>query len=446
MAATKPDRYQLFISHKVPEDTALAKTIKDKLTILSNGQLDIHVSELIPGGEDWYKWIEERIYQSSILVFLFTRDKPVWEWCIYEAGMFRGGKRTRTKKHLICIKNFEISKPPSPLGYLQAYNSDPQGIDAFLKDLLFRGHFTDKKKLNPQLLDDLESEFKSAVSDISERFVPPKISVEYVPLRMCIGPLSLAEDGSTRVLDGTPVSANKRTMGFLGFEENACIKWENLKDLFQTNQPSWTDDIQKAVDMVRTQKKPNQLLCKIFVPEKGWYHPVLSRIEKIQNDPVNLYVIFIKAENKDKRKSRGSFVEKEPENHRIILRLLEMARIFRWDILENSLQNLQGTLSDENTTRAVARELKSVLLSLEKQGESENVRNPVFVKSYFDSDQQNILEDSYNRYWETKERLDDAVDKEDKDQMVSILKDWRELNKQFMLMIIKRYEELIAML
>jgi|MudIll2142460700_1097286.scaffolds.fasta_scaffold59524_2 hypothetical protein len=62
----------IFISHR-HTDSAAATEMKNILERLSeNGRLQIFISEHIEGGQNWFRWIQERLAESNLLILLYT--------------------------------------------------------------------------------------------------------------------------------------------------------------------------------------------------------------------------------------------------------------------------------------------------------------------------------------------------------------------------------------
>ena len=105
------DTLNIFISHKHEYETA-AKTIKGILSKLGGRSVKCFLSEEITPGDDWYKWIGDRLAESNVLLLLFTEPSASWDWCLYEAGLFQsiGGNDFR---RVICLHSPQ-SDPPRP--------------------------------------------------------------------------------------------------------------------------------------------------------------------------------------------------------------------------------------------------------------------------------------------------------------------------------------------
>ena len=99
----------IFISHRL-EDKDVATKIKAKLeTDFRDNMAEVHVCEETQGEKSWRDWIERKVNESRIMIFLYTVEhEEAWRWCMYEIGLFNGLKIVDCNRKVICLKNPHI--------------------------------------------------------------------------------------------------------------------------------------------------------------------------------------------------------------------------------------------------------------------------------------------------------------------------------------------------
>src|SRR5262245_52343471 len=85
----------VFISHTHP-DAKLADALRDAIQILFGDQVKVEYStnkELTGGprpGEDWPRWIAERVKEARVALVLLTTASVQKPWVLWEAGAVAG--------------------------------------------------------------------------------------------------------------------------------------------------------------------------------------------------------------------------------------------------------------------------------------------------------------------------------------------------------------------
>jgi tetratricopeptide (TPR) repeat protein len=151
---------EVFISH-THADQELAHALSDAIQEVFGDLLTTSYStkkELDGGikpGEDWFRWIVERVRESNVAVILLTPSSAHKPWVLWEAGAVYGagiasaGENARKVRPLV----FKLSgsQVPSPFAGIQGVNGDERsGIEKFLNDLIadFSQNMSSKQVLN----------------------------------------------------------------------------------------------------------------------------------------------------------------------------------------------------------------------------------------------------------------------------------------------------------
>ena len=163
----------IFLSHKA-EDYDVAKVIRDNLEGLSAGKIQFHLSEELPKGDDWYEWIETNLGKANWFMLLFTDPSNEWDWCLYEAGLFRGIGNKDGVTRLICLHD-KCVKVPEQLTKFQNVCAEKEDMLFFLKKL-FVEPVDGLEPIHPKLIDNpiLIDTAEKICKEIRGKLPPPE--------------------------------------------------------------------------------------------------------------------------------------------------------------------------------------------------------------------------------------------------------------------------------
>jgi len=133
---------RIFISHK-NRDRELGKDIKDHLLErVKPGKgrpaLDVFLSsdaESIVRGKPWLNSIHDALQSADCLILLYTDQRQVWDWCLYEAGYFARRFKSLEDARDLFVFHPKGIVPPAPLQPWQTVPSEPIVIDGVLKQI-----------------------------------------------------------------------------------------------------------------------------------------------------------------------------------------------------------------------------------------------------------------------------------------------------------------------
>lgn len=281
--------YNIFISHRL-EDSNIASAVSGVLRLLGNNKLEPFVCAYTPGGRDWRDWIEKKIIDSDIMLFLYTVKNSDWSWCLYEIGLFKRPGVPDTPP-IICIRNPSIKDLPSPIEKYQAYDATEDGIKKFLEDLLFNGKLTNKDRINEKVFAD--ENYDLAIKDFLKAFKPSIIEKKFYAKRALF---DLSEKEDNDIL----ISGDAYTMGEILDTSDLHTDWKNLYDNFkEEGQSDWLVQIKESIENIKNDKRPTYVMKPFGTKENKKFIPVLTRVEKMPSEdnlttiPLRIYVIFI---------------------------------------------------------------------------------------------------------------------------------------------------------
>lgn len=433
--------FSIFISHKSERDAELATLLKDKLRGLSDKKIKVFLSQEIPGGELWQDWVERNVVKCDMLLLLHTSEHEDNRWLLYEAGVYRGSRHAN--RYLVCLKNPHLEAPPPQLTNLEAIEATEQGIKGFLMDLLYRSTYTPGWQINPALLDEDGGDFEDAVKQIDEVFFKVQISVDYFRNRLEIGPIGEISDDDSVSMDKVPVTANDVTRQLLGLADGE-LDWGDVCKQRNAKGDLWPMEVNEAVDLIQRRLFFSQVLTPINSTNGRICYPVISRVERIKQMPKNVTVIFVEREPAE---PDGNFAENltcAPQIYLTIVSLLNLARRFRWNILNRYIDLLDGFRGAEVNIEEVSAEIWTAIERLES--DAGHYVMPGHVLPIFPETYRETIETLFSDYGAAREFLKQSVEKQDRLEIVAALRSLEPLNKRFLLGGVKLYYSLIQKL
>jgi tetratricopeptide (TPR) repeat protein len=103
----------------------------------------------IKPGEEWFRWIVERVRSANIAVILLTPTSTQKPWVLWEAGAVYGAgiasADANSRKVRPLVFKLSGSQVPSPFAGIQGVHGDERsGVERFLRDLIY--DFTQKMR------------------------------------------------------------------------------------------------------------------------------------------------------------------------------------------------------------------------------------------------------------------------------------------------------------
>jgi tetratricopeptide (TPR) repeat protein len=139
---------EIFISHTHP-DAEIAHALSDAIKGVFGDLITTSYStkeELDGGikpGEDWFRWIVDRVRAANIAVILLTPESIQKPWLLWEAGAVYGAgiasedADANARKVRPLLFKLDVSQIPSPFSSIQGvYGDRHSGIERFLNDLI----------------------------------------------------------------------------------------------------------------------------------------------------------------------------------------------------------------------------------------------------------------------------------------------------------------------
>ncbi|MBP7069846.1 MAG: TIR domain-containing protein [Methanothrix sp.] len=137
---------EIFISHTHP-DAEIAQALSDAIEgvfgdlLITSYSTKMESDGGIKPGEDWFRWIVQKVRTANIAVILLTPTSVQKPWILWEAGAVYGAgiasEQSNARKVRPLIYNLSNNQVPSPFANIQGVHGDQfSGIERFLIDLI----------------------------------------------------------------------------------------------------------------------------------------------------------------------------------------------------------------------------------------------------------------------------------------------------------------------
>ena len=207
-------------------------------------------------------------------------------WCNYELGRFYDNTR-----HIVCIKNTDIPKPPPAFEPYQAYDANEDGFAKFIKELFASGTFTNGKLLNADVGTpgtDLYMRANDVKTQLAKAFAEARVLEHFYEMRLVI---SICYDSAGKFdAEQSIVRGNPEGLNLLGLYDLAKVRWSEVRQsLGQTAE--WPAELEKSIPSLAIGSLPPAL--PPFRASTGIYIPVVTRAESVDGILRQLAVIFV---------------------------------------------------------------------------------------------------------------------------------------------------------
>lgn len=437
----EPDNnVSVFISYK-HEYGAGARELRDKLHYLGAGRLRFFLSEDIPAGESWREWIDQRLGEANLLLFLFMNPSRSWDWCLYEMGLFAGIGQGR-----IIVLHHPGGEAPDPLRDLQAVPATREKVKQFLRDLYGGDAFgISQPPINEPLANDekqLNREADSICGLFSDHSTEAQILLNEISVH--VGPTE--GQAGTGIPDDSVLEADAETLRLVGLMKDPGKKWtwgevygnihdNRWMDLLATGISSWSRG--KAVAPVDTS----------FSLRDGKIFSAFLHRRVAENDGTHRYHILLVEQ------ATKAVVSKAPEQLATLLSTLTLGSRFQWELCNRFLIELRDWHSDEDRSHgcdAILRTMDNIHEEAmyrerwEFPNEERRRERDRLVWAFDSIEDQRVVAGNLNKQNDFKEALRIALRERKMEEIEVLLRNLQGLNMLLVDKICARYGALLA--
>ncbi len=425
-AQTQTDtaKITVFLSHKL-EDEATALAVRDILLRYAGDRLEVHCSEDMAKGENWYDWICSRLRQCDVLLLLFTDVTKSWDWCLYEAGLFQQWGEEH-KRRVICLHNDGV-KPPSPLGMFQSVPGSIQRVAEFLTQFYTTTSLVQRgAALNPRLGQQPE-EIRRAATEIAQLVSRKPVETHYFSDYLFLH----VKDVDALRTDGIPLDSEVvASKSCLALFNKGDLKWQwsdILDELESSEDRRWIDELTANMVAASDMQLINPIRATLKPPrDDRYFHLVLYRVDTI-GDGSQWFKMLLTA-------ARPPLGDLAPPALSLTMDALSIAARIRYEIVDNYTKLLRAMSASADVTELVPQLLRD-LSSLEMEAVNRRISVAELLDALRDVEparRLNALRDEWDAFRPQLEQACLAAGGVTRDTLIEQLVELGRLNRAFM--------------
>lgn len=280
----------IFISHSTKYADMANSLKRSLLSVRSSRPLSVKLSEDMPAGREWRKWIDDNVRAADVFVLLYPHTSMDMGWCNYELGRFY-----QRDDNVVCIRNTNIPKPPPVFEPYQSIEGDLDGLTKFMKDLFVTGALTKGDVLNADVAK-ISSEDGARVADIArelaEKFAAARVDEQLYERRLVMS-VKYASPGKLDP-ENSIIEGNDDGMNLLGFDYVPGMRWSDVRNVLVTS-AEWPLELEQAIAAMAFGQLPPPL--SPFRSPSGIFIPVIVRAEIRDRELRRVCVIFVPADS-----------------------------------------------------------------------------------------------------------------------------------------------------
>jgi len=424
------NKFNIFISHK-HEDKRTAVGVKCAIERYGAGRVEIFLSEDIPSGTNWFKWIKERLSESELLILIFTDATITWDWPLYEAGLFTKLDDLENQS-VVCLHSKNL-KPPRPLRHLQAVPAQVPQITHFLKELFIGAKLKGMSApLNPAMADQPE-ELERAAHEIVDLISRRRISTDFFTKYLFVN-IQVLKD--SRIPDDSKVTADGSTFEMFGLKKGDWVWGDIEAQAKKVEDQRWLAELINAISNAINGKlfTPIQSTLKSFLDSKR-YRPIIYRVDTLADNSHLVKILF----NEDV----SWHISEIPKALGLLSTALIMSIRFRYEVLRKYEGNIIHSRNPHEKTN-LQRELIQAIKNIEMESISRGLLDENGLINIFDEKNERLrIKQMYDSWYIVRKALFSRKKKND-DLIRKQMDKLHELNIEFIKLGMKRFCEIIT--
>ena len=430
--AISENKIKVFLSYKMCEQET-ADVVVSVLRGLSAGKISIKYAKDFDPGIEFHREIRRAIKDAHWFILLLPSPSEDWDWCLYETGLFRAKIVSEKVNRLIVLHHPEISLPEQAREFL-AVKADEKSIESFLRKILVKKNvLPGMPVINPEseiLITDSAVKIYNAINEpIKFHKLNPCVILEVESPESLENPEQLEKATIRRKLD-------TNTLKTFGFHESPET-WGGLISRLKQNRSDLhcLNGLCKSIRAASMGHDPPPVEGLFELVDGGrFYQPSLNAIQTGKGIKNRIFeIIFVEDVT---ARSRGHLL---PEIQALAT-YLTFAYRFRIEVVTRFIK--------KNMSEDEIQLLEDGLGRIEAEARSRGEFSLDLLCSNFGSEQESQIRTIVKEWRKFRNvdkngDLDTAIANREQDKIQHALRLLSSMNKQFLELIQKKFEELV---
>lgn len=434
------DTARIFISHKA-EDHGIAVALRDILKDCDDEdhpKLTFNICEEIPGGQKWYEWIRENLRTSNLLILIYTDPSRNWDWCLYETGLFDDLNGVYHRR-IICLHSSK-TMPPGPLAEFQSFAATTDRIREFVNQFLIGKELLNLEEPVAKWLRKSPERLKKVVEEIRKLIDREAQRISYYCKHIFIEVENPDQTMTARAIpSNAKVKSDDASLEIFKKKQREELTWQELKDKAEENEDRrWMDELAKAMRQVAKGDIPDPIQAG-FPSLQGdkTYHPILYRADRMVGGNIEYKILF----NEDVTwRLKGV-----PTKIGSLLTYLVMATRFKYEVIDafrNAYTRCGGAALDKTTFASTRQGILNIISEARSRGTIDRARESL-IDLFHDQEKKEVNE-MLGRWDKLGGDLLVKLQEQDTETVYGYMEELKEINKNFLIVGMKRFLELVV--
>ena len=423
----------IFISHRHTDSVAAMEMKRLLKGLCEKDKLQVFISEHIEGGQDWFKWIQERLVESNLLVLLYTDSSEDWDWCMYEAGLFTDLKGAEFRK-VVCFHSTE--QIPKPLRHLQGIKVDKSNIEQFLMDLYLGTELLKVDLPISPWLQDRQNEITDAAVELTKLLKRRKVETHYHGLHLFIDVHNADQIEEDKIPPESIVISDQQGIWDLFDLQASKWTWKDIEAEAKKNKDTaWLRELSEAMYRSRLRKRMNPIRSTYLSrTEMKNYRPILYRVDRRSDSSIQFKLLFIEDFS-------WQFVN-VPEKIVTLVTALTMSTRFRHEILIPYTHRLKVNNSEEELQKSCD-EIQKKINIIEEEALVRGLLNEERLRNVFQNpkEKEKMLK-MYQEWYILRDSLSECIEDNRNEDVLAIMLKIGKLNDYFLNVGTRRLHEI----
>ncbi len=423
----------IFISHRHTDSVAAIEMKRLLEGLCEKDKQQVYISEHIEGGQDWFRWIQESLAKSNLLILLYTDSSEDWDWCMYEAGLFTDLREAEFGR-VVCFHSTE--EIPKPLRHLQGIKVDESKIEQFLKDLYLGTELLRLDQPISAWLEPRQDELTDTAVRLTRLLKRRKVETYYHGLHLFIDVRNADQIKEDKIPPESIVISDHPGIWDLFDLQASKWTWKDIEAQARKNKDTaWLRELSEAMYRSRLKRRITSIRSTYLSrSDMKNYRPILYRVDKRSDNSIQFKLLFME--------DFSWQLENVPEKIATLVTSLTMSTRFRHEILIPYAHRLRVKNSEEELQKSCD-EIQKKLNIIEEDALVRGLLNEERLRNVFQNpkERDEILE-MFQEWYILKNSIFECIEGNRYEDVLTIMLKINKLNDHFLNIGTRRLHEI----